>query len=139
DGGGLAAVGVVERHSVANAGHFLLQLVALLPLHILEEQGVANAQRLAIDQVDTLVAAVLDPEVVTKSEQALAYFQSVGKLRTISGRRGGRWRGFRTPTPAHSHQRHVIPPDSWSPGVAYAGHGTPASVMRRHPDGVSRD
>src|SRR5207344_3173131 len=57
-----------------DVGQFLLDGGELLsPIRILEDERLAHAHRLAVDEIGASPTVVLDPEVVAKREQLLAH------------------------------------------------------------------
>ena len=72
DGGGCVA-SALDRDLVADAELALLDPGQLVARGVLEDEGLSNAQRLAVDLVDPLAPIVLDPEVVADRQQLLAH------------------------------------------------------------------
>jgi hypothetical protein len=69
----LVAARVLDLHRVPDVEHPLLDLEELVAGGILEEEGVAYSQRLAVDLENALPAVVLDPVVVADGDQLLSH------------------------------------------------------------------
>src|SRR5689334_10015881 len=65
---GNQAIPPLNLHRFAHPRYLGLDLQQFMPLHILKEERLAEAQRLAINAKDTLVVLVFDEEIVSNSE-----------------------------------------------------------------------
>ncbi len=66
-------MGVFHFHAVFDAQHALLDLVQLSAMCVLEDQGLAHAQRLAVHLEHLLTLIILDPEVIADGNHLLAH------------------------------------------------------------------
>src|SRR5215469_9298074 len=68
----------LDLHAVPDVQHPLLDLGQLVPVHVLEQDRLADPQRLAVEPEHALAAVVLDHVVVADGDHALAHLIARG-------------------------------------------------------------
>jgi hypothetical protein len=62
-----------DFHALPDAQHPFLDLAQLMPVHVLEQDGLADPQRLAVELERPLATIVLDHIVIADGDHALAH------------------------------------------------------------------
>jgi hypothetical protein len=144
-----------DLHAVLDVQHPFLDLDQLAPVHVLEHNGLADPQRLAVELVHALAALVFDLVVVADRDHALAHLVARGLLvkapflpslpaehcqrpHSLTQARGIRPVSAGRRKPASPAGERVQPPRSEDSGSACAGRSQGGCGRGNAPNGPER-